>query len=298
MKQRSDRLPAGKTFPIRGKGLPLLAAPGNAARFPRPRGKVPCRPAGPGETEASARPGGCKAPAGGGAGAGRWLWAPGGTSGSVAQWQGRWPLPEIPDIFENVRPGGIRKRDPRFPRPRGTLPCRPSAVAKAVAFARVTGHPRECPSGRDRETRPAFPLPAHAGALQTGRSGKDSGQRPARRVQSARRGRGGHWPGAMAPGGTRISVVLWQGRWPRPERPVIRENVRPDGNRKRDPRFPRPRATVPRSHADPGPPDRRRPPWRGWILDGACRRGSVFPAIGPCGWHSFRGQLDADQRGG
>jgi hypothetical protein len=144
MKQRSDRLPAGKTFPIRGKGLPLLAAPGNAARFPRPRGKVPCRPAGPGETEASARPGGCKAPAGGGAGAGRWLWAPGGTSGSVAQWQGRWPLPEIPDIFENVRPGGIRKRDPRFPRPRGTLPCRPAGPGRTEVSARPGG--REAPA--------------------------------------------------------------------------------------------------------------------------------------------------------
>ncbi len=56
---------------------PLRAGLGNASRFPRPRGTVPCRPGGPGDTEASARPGGCKAPATGGAGAGRGLWAPG-----------------------------------------------------------------------------------------------------------------------------------------------------------------------------------------------------------------------------
>jgi len=37
-----------------------------------------------------------------------------------------------------------------------------------------------------------------------------------KRKASARRGRGGRWPGALAPGWTRISVVLWQGRWPLP----------------------------------------------------------------------------------
>jgi hypothetical protein len=60
--------------------------------FPRPCGTVPRRPAGPGIAEASARPGGREAPAGGGAGAGRGLWAPGGPRISGALWQGRWPL--------------------------------------------------------------------------------------------------------------------------------------------------------------------------------------------------------------
>jgi hypothetical protein len=39
---------------------------------------------------------------------------------------------------------------------------------------------------------------------------------PAATKASARRGRGGRWPGALAPGWTRFSVVLWQGRWPLP----------------------------------------------------------------------------------
>jgi hypothetical protein len=50
-------------------------------------------PVTPAPTEASARPGGREAPAGGGAGAGRGLWAPGWPGISVALWQGRWPLP-------------------------------------------------------------------------------------------------------------------------------------------------------------------------------------------------------------
>ncbi len=77
----------------RGVLSPHLAGTGNAQRFPRPRGTVPCRPAGPGSTEASARPGGGEAPAGGGAGAGRGLWPPAGPDAGVAPWQGRWPLP-------------------------------------------------------------------------------------------------------------------------------------------------------------------------------------------------------------
>jgi len=72
-----DHLPAGTIGPIRGQGLPFRTGSGNAPRFPRPRGTVPRGPAGPGVTEASARPGGREAPARGGAGAGRGaLWAP------------------------------------------------------------------------------------------------------------------------------------------------------------------------------------------------------------------------------
>ncbi len=157
MKQRSDRLPAGKTFPIRGKVLPLLAAPGNAARSPARAGRCLVdqqvregRRSAPGPAGEKRPPGAGRALAGG-------FWAPGWSRISVVPWQGRWPLPEIPDIRENVRPGGIRKRDPRFPRPRATVPCRPAGP------------------------------------------GTTKGQRPARRARSARRRRGGRWPGAFGP---------------------------------------------------------------------------------------------------
>ncbi len=71
----------------------VRAGSGNALRFPRPCGTLPRRPAGPGTTQASARPGGREAPAGGGSCAGRGLWPPAGPDTSVALWQGRWPLP-------------------------------------------------------------------------------------------------------------------------------------------------------------------------------------------------------------
>ena len=73
---------------------PVRAGTGNAARFPCPRGTVPCRPAGPGRTEARARPGGREAPAEGGAGAGRGGFGPPtGPDPGAALWRGRWPLP-------------------------------------------------------------------------------------------------------------------------------------------------------------------------------------------------------------
>ena len=139
----------------------VRAGSGNAARFPRPRGTVPCRPAGPGTTQASARPGGCKAPAGGGAGAGRGLWPPAGPDPGAALWQGRWPLPFKRGVLESTGPAlwaGTGNAS-RFPRPCGTVPCRPAGP------------------------------------------GTPAGQRPARRGRSARRGRGGRWPGALVPGG-------------------------------------------------------------------------------------------------
>jgi len=77
-------------------GLRRTAPPGGNRKrtaFPRPRTMVPCRPAGPGTAEASARPGGREAPAGGGAGAGRGLWPPAGPDIGAALRQGRWPLP-------------------------------------------------------------------------------------------------------------------------------------------------------------------------------------------------------------
>jgi hypothetical protein len=58
---------------------------GNASRFPRPRGTERFRPAGPGKTKASARPGGGEAPAGGGAGTGQGFGPPAG-QGSAWRW--------------------------------------------------------------------------------------------------------------------------------------------------------------------------------------------------------------------
>jgi hypothetical protein len=75
------------------KETPLRAGTGNALRFPRPRATLSPRPVPPAPREASARPGGREAPAMGGAGAGRGLWAPGWPGISLALWQGRWPLP-------------------------------------------------------------------------------------------------------------------------------------------------------------------------------------------------------------
>ncbi|MFN7597087.1 MAG: hypothetical protein ACK5PT_10145 [Cereibacter sp.] len=59
------------------------------------------------------------------------------------------------------------------------------AVAGATAPARETGHPRERPSGREQETRPAFPPPVRDGALQTGGSGHH--ERPAPDPAGAKR---------------------------------------------------------------------------------------------------------------
>jgi len=110
---QSDRLPAGKILPIRGMGLPHWAGSGNALRFPRLRARPPPGPVQPAPTEASARPGGREAPAGGGAGAGRGLWAPGWPRINIALWQGRWPLP-----------GGARRTQAEeFPALRSGSPC-------------------------------------------------------------------------------------------------------------------------------------------------------------------------------
>jgi len=82
---RSQGLLAGKReiFPVRGQGLPPWAGPGNATRVsPARAGRCPVDRWVRDRQKASARPGGGKAPAEGGAGAGRGLWAPAGV-GSV-----------------------------------------------------------------------------------------------------------------------------------------------------------------------------------------------------------------------
>jgi hypothetical protein len=88
------RPPASReTLPDPGKGIAPLGGIRKRRAFPRPRATVPRRSAGPGTRQASARPGGCEAPALGRDG--RWpgALAPGWPRISRAQWQGRWPLP-------------------------------------------------------------------------------------------------------------------------------------------------------------------------------------------------------------
>ena len=64
LKRQSDRLPAGKLFPVRGKGLPLWAGPRNAPRFPVRARRWHQDRCNPQQRQSSARPGGCDAPAG------------------------------------------------------------------------------------------------------------------------------------------------------------------------------------------------------------------------------------------
>jgi len=93
-----------------------------------------------------------------------WRWpgalAPSGPGVSVALWQGRWPLPW--------------QRRWRF----GLCSSAPS------------------PGGMRKRT--AFPRPCGTVPRRTAGPGTTAGQRPTRREASARQGRGGRWPGALA----------------------------------------------------------------------------------------------------
>jgi hypothetical protein len=64
--------------------------------------------------------------------------------------------------------------------------------------------------------RTAFPPPLRDGAAKTVSPSATKGQRLPRRARSARHGRGGRWPGPLAPGWRRGSVAAWQRRWPLP----------------------------------------------------------------------------------
>ena len=89
----------------RGRGRPVTVkccAPvpppspgGNRKRtaFPPPLRNGAAKTLSPSVTQASARPGGREAPAGGGAGAGRGLWPPAARGVTETLWQRRWPLP-------------------------------------------------------------------------------------------------------------------------------------------------------------------------------------------------------------
>jgi hypothetical protein len=157
------------------KETPLRAGTGNALRFPRPRATLPPGPVPPAPTEDSARPGGREAPAGGGAGAGRGLWAPGWREVSLALWQGRWPLP-WQRRSSAAASGGTPKRT-AFPRPART-------AATKTRATRTNGRPAPDPAGEKR--------PPGRGKRWSGALGN-----PAGRCLMYRMAR------AMAPAGTR-----------------------------------------------------------------------------------------------
>jgi hypothetical protein len=131
------------------KGLSFgRAGPGNALRFPRPRGTLPPGPVPPTPTETSARPGGREAPAGGGAGTGRGLWAPGWRAGSVSTWQGRWPQPDHAD-------------------PAARLPVFRSAALAGGTYQHPDTARPVAPRGNGG--RPACAVPRHSGGSVDGR---------------------------------------------------------------------------------------------------------------------------------
>jgi len=148
LKQQSDRLSAGKLFPVRGKGLPCRRDQETRPAFPPPLRDGAPWTGGSGKNAGQRPPGVGRALAGG--------FGP--------------RLVLIPALCCG----------------RGDGPCHCSGEGPFVL-----------PGGKRK--RIAFPPPARNGPLQTGRSGRNRGQRPTRRVQSARRGRGGRWPGALGP---------------------------------------------------------------------------------------------------
>jgi len=185
------------------------------------------------QQKASARPGGCKAPAGGGAGAGRGLWPPAGQGSAWRCGRGDGPCHCSGETAFARYPGGKRKRDPRFPARVGRCPGdrqvrehqRPApgpagakrppgagralaggfgprlvkdqrgTVAGAMAPAREAGAALS-PLGRDQETRPAVPPPSPDGVPKTGRSGTNT--RPAPDPAGAKRP---PWAGRALAGG-------------------------------------------------------------------------------------------------
>ena len=178
---------------------PLRAGTGNAARFPRPRGTLPHRPAGPGTTQASARPGGREAPAEGGAGAGRGLWPPAGPDTGVALWQGRWPLPlQRGRCFRQCRRD--QETRPAFPARAGRChkdPCRPHNERPAPGPAgakRPPGAARTLAGGfgprrvKGQRSAVAGAMAPSISAVQALSSGW-AGQGNATRVSPARAGR-------------------------------------------------------------------------------------------------------------
>jgi len=117
-------------------------------------------------------------------------------------------------------------------------------------------------AGGRRKRDPRFPARAgRSPVARQVRAPRKASARPGGREAPAGGGAGagrGLWP----PAGPDPGVARWQGRWPLPERPGIRENARPGGIGKRI-AFPRPSGTVPRRSAGPGPAEGQRPTRRG-----------------------------------
>jgi hypothetical protein len=186
----------------------------------------------PAPTEASARPGGREAPAEGGAGAGRGLWAPSWPGVNVALWQGRWPLPwqrrwwfgvcrSVPLRAGTgnacVSPARARRchEDPCHPHQQRSAPDpagekRPPRAGRALAggFGPPAGQGSAWRCGRGdgpchgnggsafvwaggNRKRTAFPRPCETVPRRSAGPGAPQA--------SARRGRGGRWPGALGP---------------------------------------------------------------------------------------------------
>jgi len=171
--EKALRPPACReTLPGPGKGIaPLGSIRKRDPRFARPCATLPCRPAGPGTTQASARPGGREAPAGGGAGAGRGLWPPAGKGQRGAVAGAMAPAIEALTVPSPFRAG--------------------SGNATRVSPARAQRFPA------DRQVR----APRKASARPGGRKAPAGGGAGAGR-------------GLLAPGWSRISAALRQGRWP------------------------------------------------------------------------------------
>jgi hypothetical protein len=127
--------------------------------------------------------------------------------------------------------------------------------------------------GREKETH-AFPPPARNAATKARATRTNRGQRPTRRAGSARRWRGGSWPGALGPRRARDQRGAVAGAMA-PAMATAQFRPPPGGNRKRT-AFPPParnaatktRATRTNGRPAPDPAGGKRPPGAGRALAG------------------------------
>jgi len=233
-RRKAIRPPAGRgRLPGPGKGIAPAGWGKRDPRFPHPRQQSPT-------------------PAGGRAGAGRGLWPQAGQGSAWRCGRGDGPCHGSGESAF-VSPGGNRKRDPRFPRPRATAPCGPAGPGTPEASARPGGG--EAPAGGGAGAGRGLWPPARLGsAWRCGRGDGPchcSGDSPfvsasggnATRVSPARARRfhknrcrphqrqantrpggreapvgdgAGDGRGLRPPAGPDPGGTLWQGRWPLP----------------------------------------------------------------------------------
>jgi hypothetical protein len=185
----------------------LRAGSGNALRFPRPRGTLQPGPVKPAPTEASARPGGCEAPAMGGTGAGRGLWPPAVLRSAWRCSRGYGPCHDSgPGDADSGRPApspdgpgsaarfpeGAR-RTPKTGATRTTKGQRPPGRGERVHTQRVAGA-MALPDRNGRAHR-RFPVSCQAA------NGAGAYQHPFRR--RLRRAADRPWPAGQSPSGWR-----------------------------------------------------------------------------------------------